>query len=165
MTIGANPKLSEVVSDFGSDGTPSLADYVRGGARVPNVTAYNAVATSAASLKLSQFASLTGPIKVNSDWGSQSGANPQTSATRTLTVPGGTGTLRIDRTSTVGTPTFTYSKNGGAFTTVTNPTMTLSVANGDTIAFRCTGSGFAGGTLTIYDNANNAQVGFWETNV
>lgn len=57
MTVPATPKLSDVIAEFGSNGSPkNLGAYVRGGAYVPNTSANSAIATSASGLKLSQFA-------------------------------------------------------------------------------------------------------------
>lgn len=72
--ISAKPRLLELTGEFGSDGTPTLRDYVRGGARLPysgNPSHAN-IATTAGGLLLSQFAgkqqefviSLTGYIRM-----------------------------------------------------------------------------------------------------
>lgn len=51
-----NPiKLSDLVTEFGSDGSPSLRDYYRGGPRVPNSGTNAAISTDPASLRLTQF--------------------------------------------------------------------------------------------------------------
>jgi hypothetical protein len=51
-----NPiKLSDLVAEFGSDGSPSLRDYYRGGPRVPNSGTNAAISTDPASLRLTQF--------------------------------------------------------------------------------------------------------------
>jgi hypothetical protein len=61
-----------------------------------------------------------------------SASSPVTSATRTIT---GTGTLLF---SDIGGDILTpeYSKNGGAWTTITDGG-TLAMSNGDTLAVRC----------------------------
>lgn len=62
-----------------------------------------------------------------------SASSPVTSSTRTVT---GNGTLLFDGVYTAsGTPQ--YSKNGGAFTDITEG-MTLAIAGGDTLAVRAT---------------------------
>ena len=96
-------------------------------------------------------------ITITSNWGTTGpGASPQTSGSRTLTVPGGSGTIRFDITSTP-SGSFEYQLNVGAFTTITD-LGTLAVANGDTLRFRLTGVSDAG-TVVIYDNTTNVQVG------
>jgi hypothetical protein len=60
-----------------------------------------------------------------------SGSSPVTSATRTIT---GTGTLLFDSLGGV-TVAVEYSKNGGAWTTITEG-LTLSMTSGDTLAVR-----------------------------
>jgi hypothetical protein len=52
----SNPiKLSDLIAEFGSDGSPSLRDYYRGGPRVPNSATNAAVSTDPNALKLTQF--------------------------------------------------------------------------------------------------------------
>lgn len=88
--ISAKPRLLELVGEFGSDGTPTLRDYLRGGARLPysgNPTV-SGISTTAGGLLLSQFSgkkketviSLTGAVRMfnaqtyfNSTYGSPSG--------------------------------------------------------------------------------------------
>ena len=60
-----------------------------------------------------------------------SGSSPVTSATRTIT---GTGTLLFDNLLGV-TISVQYSKNGGAWTTITGG-LTLAMTSGDTLAVR-----------------------------
>lgn len=54
MAVSANPTLTQVKTEFG--GPDNLTAYVRGGAYVPDTPANAAIATTAANLKLSQFA-------------------------------------------------------------------------------------------------------------
>lgn len=99
-------------------------------------------------------------ITVDTDWGSNSaGTSPITSATRTMSAPPGS-TLLLDITATDGSITAQYSKNGGAFTTFTD-LGTLSIAHGDTLAFRVTGAGSIGNgySLNVKNNADSAAVG------
>lgn len=72
--ISAKPRFSELIAEFGSDGSPTLKDYLRGGARLP----YSGnpdladISTTAAGIRLSQFAgkqkefvlSLTGAVRI-----------------------------------------------------------------------------------------------------
>jgi hypothetical protein len=51
-----NPiKLSDLIAEFGSDGSPSMRDYYRGGPRVPNSATNAAISTDPNSLRLTQF--------------------------------------------------------------------------------------------------------------
>lgn len=96
------------------------------------------------------------------NWGTNNGASPQTSAARALTVPAGNpGNIRLDLSASA---TFQYSKNGGAFTTFTDG-QPLTVANGDTLAFKATGAAFDGGTVTVVDTGapGSPTVGTWLT--
>lgn len=79
-------------------------------------------------------------ITVNLDWGyssctSSPGGCGITSATRTLTVPGGNpGTIRLDSAGGTGQ----YKKNGGGFTNFSSGA-TIAVATSDTLTFKKTG--------------------------
>lgn len=79
------------------------------------------------------------PITIPSNWGTTGpGASPQTSPTKTLTVPSGnSGTLQFSVSGT-GAAGVTYSKNGGAFLTLSDGDLNV-FANGDTLAFKLTG--------------------------
>lgn len=84
-----------------------------------------------------------------------------TSATVTVTVPAGNGgVINFTSYSFSGTLTDTqYSKNGGAFTTVTEGTG-VTFANGDTLAVR--GTGMTAGeswTFTLQDNKRLTTIG------
>lgn len=79
-----------------------------------------------------------------------SGTSPVTSATRNVT---GSGTARFD--SVLGLPD--YSKNGGAWTSITEG-MTLALAAPDTLAVRLTSGIPASVTFALVDNANSALV-------
>lgn len=98
------------------------------------------------------------PITTTS-WGLSFGASPLSSASRTLTVPSGNpGTIRFTIITNDGT--LEYKKNAAAFATVTDGG-TVSVANGDTIQFRYTGTSATGAELEVYDNTTNDLVGVW----
>lgn len=109
-----------------------------------------------------------GPITVSANWGADSGAVPSTitSATRTLTVPGGNpGSLDLAFANITG-GTFQYSKNGGAFTTFSNGA-DVTFANGDTLAFRVTSPSVpgGGGGITVTDNLRGTTVGTWDVTI
>lgn len=77
-----------------------------------------------------------------------SASSPVTSSTRTIS---GTGTLLFENLGGTVPAGGTYSKNGGAFTTITEG-LTLAMTNGDTLAIRLT-SALAGNlTFTLKDN-------------
>lgn len=99
------------------------------------------------------------PITVSSDWGVNSGASPQASASRTITVPAGNpGNIKFTSVSTDGT--FEYRKNAGAYATVTEG-LTVSVATSDTVNFRLTGTSGNGANVTVIDNTVGNTVGTW----
>lgn len=109
-------------------------------------------------------AAISGLAKVSpitaTNWGTNNGASPQTSATRSLTVPAGNpGNIRLDSTSSATTQ---YSKNAGTFTTFTSG-QTLTVANGDTLAFKASGAAFDTASITVVDTGapGTPTVGTW----
>ena len=88
--------------------------------------------------------------------------------TRTWTVPAGppanSGTIRFNAVSTDGAGAVQYSKNGGAFTTVTSGTEVV-FADTDTIQMRTTSLDVGNsGTATLYDvdAATNIGTYTWE---
>jgi hypothetical protein len=95
-------------------------------------------------------------ITVDANWGVTTSASPAISPNRTLTVPGGTRNIRFDVT-TAPSGTLEYSKNAGAYATVTDEG-TLSVSTSDTLRFRLTGGG-DGAVIVVYDNVTSKQVG------
>lgn len=94
-------------------------------------------------------------ITVSSNWDSPSGATPQTTATRTLTVPSLNPGVLIFTVVTTGTTT--YSKNAGAFTALTD-TMTLTIASGDTLALRLAGATKTA-SISVFDNSTSTLIG------
>lgn len=98
------------------------------------------------------------PITVSSNWGSTGpGASPQTSPTRTLTVPAlNPGSLYFSVTGT-GASSVTVSQNSGTFTSLTDGGG-LTVANGDTLAFKLTGASRTA-TIAVTDTAAATSVG------
>lgn len=55
LQTSAPISLSNVVTEFGSDGTPQLSDYTRGGSRVPDTSANSSISATSSGLSLSQF--------------------------------------------------------------------------------------------------------------
>lgn len=103
------------------------------------------------------------PITASADWGSDLGVSPLSSATRTLTVPSGNpGTIRFEIILNEGT--LEYKKNAAAFASVTDGG-TLSVANGDSIQFRYTGSSSTGANVEVYDHTTGDLVGSWSATI
>lgn len=112
------------------------------------------------NLMMAILAALTrvGPMTVT-NWGTSIGASPVSSASRAITVPSGNpGTLKWSIITNSGT--LQYSKNGGAFATVTH-NATITVANGDTIQFKLTGAG-TDCLMDIIDNTFSTTIGTWE---
>lgn len=98
------------------------------------------------------------PCYIASNWDSPTGAQPQTTASRTIVVPGGNGgVLRWDIIGATG-GTLQYQKNSDAYATVTDGA-TVTFANGDTLNFKLTGGG-TDAQLFVYDNLTGAVVGF-----
>ena len=97
------------------------------------------------------------PITIPSNWGGFSGASPQTSTTKTLTVPAGsTGDVRL-RINTLPAGTLAYSKNAAAFVGIAVDT-TVNFANTDTLAFKLTGAADDAG-VTALDLVYNTVIG------
>ena len=152
--------FAQLQTEFGGSNPIGLNEYYRGGSYVPNISANASVPTSGA-ISLSNFYSATAmsPITVSSNWGTNSTSSPVTSATRTMTVPSGNpGTIRfvVNNAGATGK----YSKNGGTFTAITDG-MTLSIANGDTIALRANGSSADVFDVAIYDHTLSTSIGTW----
>jgi hypothetical protein len=106
--------------------------------------------------------SLATSMSLSAGFDSPSGASPQTTATRTITVPAGNpGSLRIAVTVTA-SATVEYSLNGAAGVAITitselRGNAIVSVANGDTLAI----TGSAGPdsiTLDVRDQTTNASM-------
>ena len=105
------------------------------------------------------------PITVSASWGAIIGASPQTSASRTLTVPvGNPGVLRIVYTNVEPTPVPSYSINGGSFVSITDG-LTFSVANGDGVRFRISGGALSELAFDVYDNTTNTLVGSFSATI
>lgn len=91
-----------------------------------------------------------GLLIFNGTFSTTDSSSPVTSATRTIS---GTGTLRFDDVLGSIPAGGTYSKNGGAFTAITED-LTLAMTSGDTLAIRLT-SALAGDlTINLRNHAN-----------
>jgi hypothetical protein len=89
------------------------------------------------------------PLRFTGLFTTSSASSPVTSSTRTIE---GTGTLLFNNIAGV-TVSVQYSKNGGAFTTITEG-LTLAMTNGDTLAVRSTIAVVS--QTTTFDIRNNA---------
>lgn len=106
-------------------------------------------------------ASVFRPITVPALWGTVIGApSPATSATQTLTIVAGPRNVLFNFVDT-GVVGKQYSKNGGAWTNITDG-MTVSFANGDTLAMRVTGAN-PGDYSDITTKDNTTGIGFGGT--
>ena len=63
MPLSTNPSFSQVRAFF--NGPANLSAYVRGGAYVPDIPANNAISTTAAGLRLSQFSGADNVVPTN----------------------------------------------------------------------------------------------------
>lgn len=84
-----------------------------------------------------------------------------TSATRTVTVPvGNSGVMRFENYVDVGTVTNTqYSRNGGAFTAITDGDTTVAFSDGDTIAVQTNSLGVGESrNFNVFDNTTSAII-------
>jgi hypothetical protein len=101
-------------------------------------------------------------ITVDVNWGATTGSTATiTSASHTLTVPGGsTGVVKLAVVNNGGVSrTVKYSLAGGAFTTFTNGN-TITAANGNTLQFEMISS--ASGDemdITVTDNVTSSAIG------
>ncbi len=87
MPVGNPPTLAAVMAEFGGSGR--LTDYVRGGPLVPDIPANAAISTTAAGLKLSQFAGAqkaSGGTVSLSDHTVLAFAHPNTAASASVTM-------------------------------------------------------------------------------
>jgi archaellum component FlaG (FlaF/FlaG flagellin family) len=100
-----------------------------------------------------------GPITIPTNWGvSAPAASPQTSATKTLSVPpGNPGSVKLHYTAAPA-GTGQYIKNGGAPTTFTVDTV-VAFVNGDTLAFKLTGSSGDSCSILVTDNTLGNTIG------
>lgn len=161
MTVTSPVSLSKVVTEFGSDGSPSLRDYYRGGPRVPNTTANAAISTSASSLVLSSFLNSNSyfSITVAANWGTTGTTGTVSSSTPALTVPSGTSTIRFEVIADSGGGATSYLINGADQGSLSDG-FTLSVSNGTTVGFRKVGPGTTF-WVEVYDDVSGAFIGNW----
>lgn len=161
MTVSSPASLSKLITEFGSDGSPSLQDYNRGGGRVPNTAANAAISTSKTSLSLNSFVGSNAyfSITVAANWGTTGTTGTVSSSTPALTVPSGTSTIRFEIIADSGGGATSYIINGANQGSISDG-FTLSVSNGTTLGFRKVGPGT---TLwvEIYDNVSGAFIGNW----
>ena len=96
-------------------------------------------------------------ITIPTNWGSQSGASPQQSLAKTLTVPAGNpGNIRL-HLAVAPAGTASYIKNGGAPVTLTVDVVVVFV-NGDTLAFKLAGPS-DDSTTSVTDDLYGVSIG------
>lgn len=97
-------------------------------------------------------------ITLSSDFNSPSGASPQSTASRTLTVPtGSSGILVLDITATTGSPNPRYNLNSGGLTTFTDGEI-IGVSDGQTLLFN-NNVAASSYTVQLRDNQTGQNVG------
>lgn len=99
-----------------------------------------------------------GPATLDADFGSVNGAGTATSATRTVTVPGGGSRSLNFGISLQSTDSVEYQKNGGSWTTITDG-LDVDFSHGDTIAIRTSGDSTEGAIIVVTDNVFSTTVG------
>lgn len=158
MAVTSPVSLSKVIAEF--LGPNNLSAYVRGGSYVPNISANAAISTSTSGLALSQFLNAVkyDPITIPSNWGSTGVTGTVSSSTQTLSVPMGSGTIRIQVSVDTGGGATQVILNGSTFAPVNGAT--YSVSNGDTLSFRKIGPG-SQLAVTVYDHASGTFIGSW----
>lgn len=89
------------------------------------------------------------PITLSGSLSATGTSGTVTSITRTVTVPAeNSGVMRFENYRDTGTITTTrYSRNGGAFSTVTDGDVTVAFSDGDTITVLTNGVGAGEGRL------------------
>jgi len=160
MAVTATPPLalSDLVTEFGTDGSTALSDYVRGGALVPDTAPNAAVSATSAGLQLSQFYSTSAAdiIPDAVDWTDTSGS-VATLTGNTQTITGITVAINLKITFTGGTNgiTYKYKKNSDGYVDLVSGDV-FSVSSGDVINFRGVrgAPGADAGTLSVYNNSN-----------
>lgn len=151
MAVPANPKLTDVYTEFGAPVNTGLSAFLRGGAYVPNGPAANAGVPTALPINLSQLAgavkySFTASASPASVSGSRATAGTCTSGTTTCSTSGALGTV-------------TYS---WSVTTTGGNTITAAAPTGATTSFSATVSGVqptatGTATCTAHDSATGAN--------
>lgn len=105
------------------------------------------------------------PITLGGSLSATGTSGTVTSLTRTVTVPAGnSGVMRLENYRDTGTVTTTrYSRNGGAFSTITDSDMTVAFSDGDTITVLTNGVGAGEGWL--FDLVDVSSSSYVEQNV
>ena len=159
MTIPQNPKLSDVISEFGSGGSPkNLGAYTRGGAYVPDTSPNSAISTSASGLRLSQFAGAVAytPMQAAAGASPASGscffpAAPAAQVCQVLTT--------LDVTVNGGTPPYTYAWSVvGTSGSVGNPTLSSASAHQPNATIPVNDTGLSRGTATFKVEVTDATL-------
>ncbi len=97
-------------------------------------------------------------ITLSADFDSPTGGTPQTTASRTVTVPtGNSGGVDYDVTGTSGSPTISRSIDAGAFNGFTDGDAD-TFTNGQALRFRVAGAG-SSATIQMKDNDSNGNIG------
>lgn len=123
MALGTNPPFSTVRSFFG--GPANLGAYTRGGGVVPNIPANNAISTTAAGLRLSQFSGADKQANAT-----LSAAGGSMSASGAGNGSGGTVTASIALTPGGGNGSYAMSAAVIASNSVANPTASANTTRG-----------------------------------
>lgn len=97
-------------------------------------------------------------MTLSSDFNSPSGASPQSTASRTVTVPiGSSGILLLDITATTGSPNPRYNLNSAGLTAFSDSDL-LYVLDGQTLLFN-NNVGASSFTMQLRDNQTGQTVG------
>lgn len=158
MAVTSPVSLSKVIAEF--LGPNNLSAYVRGGSYVPNISANAAISTTTSGLALSQFLNTVkySPITIPVNWGTTGTTGTVSSSTQTLSVPMGSGTIRISVSADSGGGSTEVILNSSASAPVDN--QTYSVSNGATLGFRKVGPG-SYLYVTVYDHTSGTVIGTW----
>jgi hypothetical protein len=101
------------------------------------------------------MAALSPPrLRFTGTFSTTSASSPVTSSTRTINLPG---TLVFDSPGGTFPSSGSYSKNGGAFTSITAG-LTLAMAGGDTLAIRLTSALAGTFTVSLRNNLTLAMI-------
>ncbi len=150
--------VTHVAGEFGTSGSISLRDYLRGGALVPNTGANSGVPTSGTiSLRdlLGAEATTATDVTPNSvNWGNIGpGFSPQVNSNQTISGINTTITLEVNYT---GSSVFMYYRiNSGSYTLISSGGQ-FTVSNGQTVNFQAitTNPTTVSGTVTITNESD-----------
>ena len=134
MALGTNPNFSQIRAFFG--GSANFKDYYRGGPYVPNIPANNAISTTSAGLRMSQF----------------TGADKNVSSPLSVIAPDVFN--QVNNGTAAGTSVATGSGGAGGYTYTwqNNSAATMSV-NGASATFSATSSRTGSAVVTVHDAA------------